>query len=96
MKGEVRAAQNLGCCYRDGEGGPVDLIEAAKYFRMAAEGDYSPGACNFGLALLRGHGVAQDLEAAEKWLQRASEKGHQLASQELSTLRMYRPYFMTK
>jgi len=83
LKGEVRAAQNLGCCHRDGEGGPIDLVEAAKYFRIAAEGGYVPGITNLGIAYLYGHGVKTDFQEAEKWLKLGAKRGDQMAADQL-------------
>jgi len=36
-QGLANAQLNLGCCYRDGEVVPCDLVEAARLFGLAAE-----------------------------------------------------------
>jgi len=85
-KGERRAAHNLACSYRDGEGGPVDRALAAKYFRMAAEAGHHEAATNLGIAYGRGLGVERDLEEARRWLTQGAEAGDELAVQELRAL----------
>lgn len=87
-KGEMRAAHNLGCSHRDGEGGPVDRALAAKYFRMAAEGGHVEAATNYGMALMSGDGVAADAVEAKKWLKKSADAGDELAVQQLGMLEM--------
>ena len=84
--GEVRAAQNLGCSLRDGDGGSIDLVEAAKYFKLAADGGHIQGITNLGLCYMMGHGVPVNLNKAEKLLKQSSNRGDQLAVQQLQTL----------
>ena len=50
IKRPLRKEKLLGCSYRDGEGGPVDKVLAAKYFRMAAEMGHIESITNLGLA----------------------------------------------
>lgn len=88
VKGHSRAANNLACSHRDGEGGPVDSREAAKWFRVAAELGHVQAATNLGLALMRGDGVKLDLEEAEKWLRKSAKAGDELAVQQLEFLDM--------
>mmetsp|Transcript_2556 Transcript_2556/g.3758 ORF Transcript_2556/g.3758 Transcript_2556/m.3758 type:complete len:212 (-) Transcript_2556:145-780(-) len=65
LKGHSRAANNLACSHRDGEGGPVNRKEAVKWFRVAAELGHAQAATNLGLALMSGNGVNRDLKDAE-------------------------------
>ena len=76
---EVRAMHNLGCRYRDGEGDPIDLRLAAKYFKMAADGGDAYGACSYGKALLLGKGIGVDLVEGEKYIKASAEKGYEPA-----------------
>jgi len=85
-KGEERAAHNLACSYRDGEGGPVDKPLAAKYFRVAADGGHPVAATNLGIAYRVGDGVERDLEEAKRWLTKGANAGHELAVKELWVL----------
>mmetsp|Transcript_10750 Transcript_10750/g.16941 ORF Transcript_10750/g.16941 Transcript_10750/m.16941 type:complete len:363 (-) Transcript_10750:21-1109(-) len=84
--GELRGAYNLGCNYRNGEGGPVDLTLASKYFRIAAEMGHVQAATNLGIALMNGLGVRRDFEEAKVWLDKGASAGDQIAVQELHTL----------
>ena len=90
LKGESRAAYNLACSCRDGEGGPVDLVLAAKWFKSSAESGHVPGACNYGIALARGYGVPQDFGEAERWLRASARAGYELAEQKIEELQMRR------
>ena len=69
------AAHNLACSYRDGEGGPVDLKEALRRFKFAAELGYAKSMTNVGDAYLYGRGVAKDLDVAERWYKKAAATG---------------------
>jgi hypothetical protein len=58
--------------YEDGEGVQQDYIEAAKWYRMAAEhvldlGGAGPGRNNLGLLYLNGNGVPKDDVRACMW-----------------------------
>ena len=85
----TRAAHNLACSYRDGEGGPVDKVMAAKYFRMAAEKGHVQAMTCLGIAYMTGDGVDDlDLDEAKKWLKRGANAGDELAVQQLEMLDM--------
>ena len=86
--GETRAAHNLACSYRDGEGGPVDTVMAAKYFRMAAVKGHVQATTCLGIAYMTGDGVDRDLDEAKKWLQIGANAGDELAVQQLEMLDM--------
>lgn len=88
LKGHSRAANNLACSHRDGEGGPVNTAEAAKWFRVAAEMGHVQSATNLGLALMRGDGVKRDLKEAEVWLRKSADAGDELAVQQMEVLDM--------
>jgi len=83
-QGHARAAGNLSCSHRDGEGGPVDLEKAAHWFRVAADLGHIPSQCNLGLAYQRGQGVTCDPDKAYKWLKMAADAGDQLARKALT------------
>ena len=87
-KGEARGAHNLGCSFRDGEGGPIDKVAAAKYFRMAAELGHVESSTNLGLALMRGDGVEVNMDEAKKWLTKGAQAGDELAVQQLEMCNM--------
>jgi len=91
-KGYVRAAHDLGCSHRDGEGGPVDYALAAKYFRQAAEGGHIHSCTNLGIALMNGTGVKKDVEEAKVWLKKGVEAGDELAVAKLNILESGSPF----
>jgi TPR repeat protein len=82
-KGETRAAYNLALSHRDGEGGPVDKVMAAKYFRLAAEKNHVQAITCYGIALLLGDGVERNIDEAKKWLRKGADAGDDLAVQQL-------------
>jgi hypothetical protein len=65
-----------------GLGVPQSLEEAAEWDRKSAERGYKVGQFNHGLNLLRGHGVAQDIEAGKRMIDAAASQGFG-AAQEL-------------
>lgn len=87
-KGESRAAHNLACSYRDGEGGSVDTTLAAKYFRMAAQKGHVQATTCLGIALMTGSGVERDLGEAKNWLTKGAKAGDELAVQQLQMVDM--------
>ena len=64
---------SLGVCYRVGSGCRQDLVEALKWFRLAAAQRVGEGACSVGQAYSLGMGVAQDMALAVSWYRRAVE-----------------------
>ena len=44
----------LGCSFRDGEGGPKDLQQAAHWFKVAADLGQTQACTNLGIAYMRG------------------------------------------
>jgi uncharacterized protein len=54
---------------------PSDPVKAAEWDRRAAEAGYSVGELNYGLDLLRGHGVAFDESLGRDLIDRAARQG---------------------
>jgi TPR repeat protein len=71
----LAAECGIGWLYSDGKGVVKDDVEAAKWFRKAAEQGNADAECNLGVAYANGQGVAQDYAEALKWLKRAVEQG---------------------
>eukprot|EP00729_Bicosta_minor_P032566 gene32566-biopygen11449 len=70
------AAQcNLGIMHANGNGVEQDYVEAAKWFRKAAEAGYAMAQCNLGNRYLNGEGVEQDHVEAAKWYRESAEAG---------------------
>jgi TPR repeat protein len=59
----------------DGNGTPQDYVEAANWFRIAAEQDYAVAQNNLALMYENGQGVSQDYAEAIKWYRKAAENG---------------------
>ncbi len=69
-------AQNmLGDIYGQGHVVPLDLVEAAKWYRKSAERGYPPGQFNWALACQNGEGIPPDRHGAEKWYRKAASNG---------------------
>jgi hypothetical protein len=61
------------------------MIEAAKWFRMAADLGEPLGQRSIGLCFAKGEGVAQDMDQAAKWYRKAADQGDVLAQKYLGT-----------
>jgi hypothetical protein len=66
---------NLGRAYEFGLGVPPDLVQAAKWYRAAAEAGDLDGQLQFGILCQTGKGMAVDLPQAVKWYRLAAEQG---------------------
>jgi TPR repeat protein len=53
-----------------------DIGEAVKWYRKAAEQNYTPAQSNLGWCYDNGQGVAKDYVEAVKWYRQAAEQGH--------------------
>ncbi|RNE94238.1 tetratricopeptide repeat protein [Marichromatium sp. AB32] len=74
--GDGRAMSNLGVCYHTGQGLPVNLHEAVRWYRRAAEAGVGRAMTNLGLCHERGDGVVADPAEAVRWYRRGAEVGH--------------------
>jgi hypothetical protein len=69
-------AQNaLGIMCSKGDGGPVDLPMAARWFRKAAEQGLAGAQSNLGSCFAEGVGVTKDYSEAVKWFRKAADQG---------------------
>ena len=50
-----------------------NLLEAAKWYRMAAEQNHSQSQYNLGMMYQSGHGVGEDANEANKWFERYNQ-----------------------
>jgi TPR repeat protein len=62
-----------------GNGVPVDLVETAKWWRLAAEHDNAEAQTLLALMYEDGAGVPKDLEQAIRWYRNAAEQGDEWA-----------------
>jgi TPR repeat protein len=72
--------------YLHGQGVQEDLPTASKWFRKAAELDFSPAQDKLGTMYEHGIGVANNFREAAKWYLRAAVKGHADAQYHLGVL----------
>lgn len=79
----VRAQIQLAMLYRDGDGGPQDKTEAARWFRKAAEQGAAAAQNEMGVLYWRGEGVDQDRVKAGTWFERAAASGSEDAETNL-------------
>ena len=68
----------MGVCYERGDGCrdgvAEDDVEAAKWYRKAAEQNFAAAQYNLGVCYDRGEGVAEDHAEAAKWYRKAAEQ----------------------
>ena len=69
--------------YDYGRGVPQDDVEAAKWYRKAAEQGNDLAQNSLGGMYYFGKGVPQDYVEAAKWLQKADDQGHAFAQKKL-------------
>jgi hypothetical protein len=73
--GSVHAQRSLGVCYETGNwAGPLDLTEAARWYRKAAERGHAECQYDLGLMLLLGEGEPVDTVEGLMWLERAARQ----------------------
>jgi TPR repeat protein len=70
-KGDADAEYNVGQIYKLGRGVPVDMVEAEKWYRLAALQGHDLGEANYGMMLFENG----KREAAVPWLERAVAHG---------------------
>ncbi len=69
------AQNNLGVMYNTGKGAPHDYLEAAKWYRRAAEQGHVDAQNNLGALYAQGHGLPKDDIMAYVWFDQAAIKG---------------------
>lgn len=78
-KGDASAQFNLGVCYDEGQGALEDEVEAAKWYRKAAEQKLDVAQFNLALCYASGEGVRKDYVEACKWANLAAAQGNESA-----------------
>jgi TPR repeat protein len=74
-KGEAQGQNSLGVCYARGHGVAKDDVQAAAWFRKAADQGFAPAQELLGNCYLDGEGVPKDQEQAVSWYRKAAEQG---------------------
>jgi TPR repeat protein len=78
-KGDPWSQFHMGMAYDFGHGVREDKTEAVRWYRLAADQDYSDAEFNLGVALQNGEGVAKDEAEAIKWYRKAAGHGDKSA-----------------
>jgi hypothetical protein len=73
--GDSKAQAAVGWTYAHGNCIPQNYVEAAKWYRKAADQGHRGAQLNLGSLLLKGQGVEQDLTEAYKWIVLAKRPG---------------------
>ena len=72
--GEAVAQYKVASIYESGSDDvSQNLLEAAKWYRMAAEQNHSQSQYNLGMMYQSGHGVGEDANEANKWFERYNQ-----------------------
>jgi TPR repeat protein len=75
----LHAMYGLACCYYHGAGVAEDKVEAAKWYRLAADQGHAAAQFNVGCCYGNVVGVAEDEVEALKWYRVAADQGHAAA-----------------
>ena len=75
--GDVSAQVMLGDMFAAGEGVPLDYVEAAHWYLLAAKRGIANAQLSLGLLYSRGQGVIQNMEIAYQWTSIAAAQGAQ-------------------
>ena len=83
--GDAESQFALGVRYGNTTVPAPDFVQAAAWYRKAADQDHSPAQFNLGLMYARGQGVTQSDSEAVVWIRRAAEGGDAGAQFDLGT-----------
>ena len=84
--GDAESQVELGLRYDTGKGMPKDQVEAASWYRKAAEQNYPAAQYILALCFQSGDGVAKDWVEAYKWLLLAMKEGYGHAKNDMTEL----------
>ncbi len=86
-KDDTEAQRNIGIMFQQGLGVPQSDVEAANWYRRAAENGHARAQQNLGVMYEEGNGVLQDYAEAAKWYRKAAEGGNVIAKVNLGVMR---------
>ena len=72
---DVQSQFIIGRLYATGQGAPLNLREAARWFLRAAEQGHATAAFNIAVFCSQGTGVEQDTAKAIEWYKTAADRG---------------------
>ena len=82
-----RALTKRGNLYRKGsEGVAQNFVQAARWYRLAAERGFAPAQNNLAMLYEQGLGVARDQFEAARWYRKAAEQGNAAAAHSLGQM----------
>jgi TonB family protein len=74
--GDAVAQNRLGAWFENGTYGKADVVQAAHWYRLAAEQGNAVAQNNLGVLFFKGRGVPHDRKVAAEWYAKAAEQGH--------------------
>ena len=74
-QGDADAQFGLGLHYSSAEREAADFVQAARWYRQAADQDHALAQFNLGVMFARGQGMAADQATAADWMRKAAEGG---------------------
>jgi len=87
-QGNIEAQYKLATMYEEGNGVPINEVEAVKWYRKAAEAGVAEAQFNLGVRYTIGKDVPQAHEQAVEWLKKAAVQG--LAKAQFNLGQMYK------
>jgi TPR repeat protein len=75
----IRELYKYGICLAEGRGVEIDVIEAAKYVKQAADQHYAAAQYEYGICLAKGQGVEIDLIGAARYFKQAADQHYAAA-----------------
>mmetsp|Transcript_14256 Transcript_14256/g.31859 ORF Transcript_14256/g.31859 Transcript_14256/m.31859 type:complete len:387 (-) Transcript_14256:238-1398(-) len=87
-KNAAWAQLSIGHRYMDGIGVETNLVEAVRWFKLAAEQGHPWAMAKYGLCLFNGTGIGQSLPNAVVWYKRSADLGFAVAQTYLGSLYM--------
>lgn len=84
--GDAASQRDLGWCYHEGVGVPLDYAAAVRWYKVAARQGDTKAQYNLGLSHLDDDGVAVSMRWARHWLEKAAQQGHRKAKARLKRL----------
>lgn len=85
-QGNENAMLQVGLCYQQGAGVPLNSKKAYEHFLQMSENGYASGTFMVANCYIEGIYVDQDMRKAEEWLLKAAEDGHTMACYYLGVL----------
>ena len=86
-RGDVEAEVALGNLYESGQSVlPLDPVQAAEWYRRAADKGHAGAQMNLAMMYLDGQGVPRDVPQAVEWYEKAADRGDTMAMFSLGSI----------